>query len=922
MSSFTNLHPDVAASILTAEDVADLANVTDPQEGDIRYVKDVGLLYTYNGSAWVAGAGGGVQPPSPAISTDGAVVRWDGTGATAIQDSPVTISDGGVITGATSISVDSLSLTDGRVNTSSGPLRLNAASDQIFVDADLTLRDNTTLVFLDADGSNSITVSIPAVVTTSRSPQIPDGTGDFVLTTAAQTLTSKTIVAASNTIATAASGNLTSTNLNAALAELQGDIDTRATTTALSDHITDTTDAHDASAISNIPSGNLLATDVQDALNELQSDVDLRELASNKGISGGYASLDGGGKIPVTQLPNSIMEYLGTWVASTNTPTLANGTGNAGDVYIASDTGTVNFGAGNLTFAAGDWVVYSGAVWEKSINSNAVASVFSRTGAVVSANGDYTASQVTNVPSGNLAAVTTQAAINELQTDVDTRVLRSGDTITGNVGIGTAPTAKLDVDAVSTSVTGIKVKAATGQDTIQYLSSAGVNLYRANYDGFQVHHYYGSVNTHNLGNNSYNFESLGSGYVLISRLYIDGAQSNPDSRQIRMGGLTYATAVHPLTDMSIGMTSFAWDGSSGSNITSGAQIKFTQLTANAGDARLDIGALTPSISVLTSSGNVGIGTTNPLSPLHIQDATTSTSTRIIKTSTTGRGLLISMPAGSGSSGLEITHAGSGVGLSISTGISSGTALELSNNSSTNATASLQNSHASGTLLDLRGATSGSIKVQVPNAITSHTLTLPSAQGAAGSIVQNDGSGILSWATTLPIANGGTGQSTAQLGINALAGAVTDNRVLQGNGTNIVLGQIDDPTFFLAGAAATAGGIGILSYYKEEDLNISNLGSFNVGQPVMRITRTNKTVTLTWPSLAHTSTTNAVSSATFIPVEYRPAHEVNNVYLASASFVRNITLGSGGQLNFEYFNWAGVGTADISTRPGTLTWVID
>lgn len=43
-----------------------------------------------------------------------------------------------------------------------------------------------------------------------------------------QTLTNKTVVAASNTITTAASGNLTATELNAALAELQADIDTRA----------------------------------------------------------------------------------------------------------------------------------------------------------------------------------------------------------------------------------------------------------------------------------------------------------------------------------------------------------------------------------------------------------------------------------------------------------------------------------------------------------------------------------------------------------------------------------------------------------------------------------------------------------------------------------------------------------------------
>jgi hypothetical protein len=46
-----------------------------------------------------------------------------------------------------------------------------------------------------------------------------------------------------------------------------------------------------------------------------------------------------------------------------------------------------------------------------------VSSVFGRAGAVVSANGDYTASQVTNVAAGNIAAITVQAAINELDTE-------------------------------------------------------------------------------------------------------------------------------------------------------------------------------------------------------------------------------------------------------------------------------------------------------------------------------------------------------------------------------------------------------------------------------------------------------------------------------------------------------------------------
>ncbi len=52
-------------------------------------------------------------------------------------------------------------------------------------------------------------------------------TGDIVGTSDAQALTNKTLVVASNTVTTAAAGNLVSTELNAALNELQLDIDSR-----------------------------------------------------------------------------------------------------------------------------------------------------------------------------------------------------------------------------------------------------------------------------------------------------------------------------------------------------------------------------------------------------------------------------------------------------------------------------------------------------------------------------------------------------------------------------------------------------------------------------------------------------------------------------------------------------------------------
>jgi hypothetical protein len=149
----------------------------------------------------------------------------------------------------------------------------------------------------------------------------------------------------------------------------------------------------------------------------IQTQLDAKVDESREGQSNGIATLDAGGKIPSAQLPSTVMEYKGNWDASANSPTLADGTGDTGDVYRTSVAGTRNLGSGSQVFAVGDWVVYNGTIWQLSPNSNAVGSVFGRVGTVVSASGDYTASQVTNVAAGTIAAVTVQAAINELDGD-------------------------------------------------------------------------------------------------------------------------------------------------------------------------------------------------------------------------------------------------------------------------------------------------------------------------------------------------------------------------------------------------------------------------------------------------------------------------------------------------------------------------
>lgn len=105
--------------------------------------------------------------------------------------------------------------------------------------------------------------------------------------------------------------------------------------------------------------------------------------SSEKGANNGVATLDAGGKVPVSQLPNSVMEFQGQWNASTNSPSLADGVGNAGDVYRVDTAGTQNLGSGSQTFGVGDWVMYSGSVWQKANNSNLVTSVNGQQGVVV-----------------------------------------------------------------------------------------------------------------------------------------------------------------------------------------------------------------------------------------------------------------------------------------------------------------------------------------------------------------------------------------------------------------------------------------------------------------------------------------------------------------------------------------------------------
>lgn len=79
---------------------------------------------------------------------------------------------------------------------------------------------------------------------------------------------------------------------------------------------------------------------------------------------GYYLKIGVNGNVEVSAISGA-MVYKGTWDASTNTPTLANGTGTNGWYYRVVVGGTQNLGSGNITFSAGDDVLYDGLVWQR-----------------------------------------------------------------------------------------------------------------------------------------------------------------------------------------------------------------------------------------------------------------------------------------------------------------------------------------------------------------------------------------------------------------------------------------------------------------------------------------------------------------------------------------------------------------------------
>ena len=116
------------------------------------------------------------------------------------------------------------------------------------------------------------------------------------------------------------------------------------------------------------------------------------------GMPGGSATLDGTGKLEISQLPDLTFgtQFNGLWDADTNTPTLTNASCGATDefYYVVSVPGNTTLGE-NTVWTGSDLAICVNGTWSKiQRDVEQVIAFNGRTGAVVPQLGDYDASQI------------------------------------------------------------------------------------------------------------------------------------------------------------------------------------------------------------------------------------------------------------------------------------------------------------------------------------------------------------------------------------------------------------------------------------------------------------------------------------------------------------------------------------------------
>jgi len=302
------------------------------------------------------------------------------------------------------------------------------------------------------------------------------------------------------------------------------------------------------------------------------------------------------------------VNYKGTWNASTNNPTLNSSpaASTKGDYYVVSTAGT-QFG---ITFAIGDWIISNGTAWEKVDLTDAVSSVFGRTGAVVGVSTDYSAVGITNTAIG--ASNPSTGAFTTVSASTPIAVASGGtgvstSTGTTNVVLSNSPTIVTPVIA--------QINDASGNETLKLASIASAvnevtieNAATGNAVHISATGGDASVGLHLAGKGASGYVNVQDSVDATKRIMFNAAGGTTNTRTM----LSSTQTVDRTLTLPDATGTLLYGGGPLGTPSSGT---VTNLTGTASiNINGTVGATTASTGVFTTlstSGNMGIGTSVP-----------------------------------------------------------------------------------------------------------------------------------------------------------------------------------------------------------------------------------------------------------------------------------------------------------------------
>ena len=469
---------------------------------------------------------------------------------------------------------------------------------------------------------------------------------------------------------------------------------------------------------------------------------------TEKAVANGVATLDGGGTVPVSQLPAAVLgalSYQGTWNASTNTPTLTSSVGTKGYYYVVNVAGSTNLN-GITDWQVGDWAVYNGTAWQKIDNTDAVTSVNGYTGTVVLGYGDITTGVVPVVNGGTGVTVSSGAnsvVLRDANVNINANALDDGYS---NIAASGTPIVLTTASVRRFTITG------SGGQTIKLpdattLTSGAIFQFDNNQSSGAI--------TVNNNSNTLIVSVPSGGFVLVNLLSNATAAGSWDRHDQAPSNVSWSTNTF---DYAGSFTSGTWNGNAVA-YNRGGTGQSSAFTAGG----IVYGSTTSALAV-TSIGTTG----QVLTSAGAGTPTWTTPTTGTVTSVTGTSPVVS--SGGATPAISMPAATTSV-----------------NGYLTSTDWTTFNNKGSGT-------------------VTSVSATVPSFLSVSGSPITTSGTLALTYSgTALPILNGGTGQTTASAAFNALSPLTTAGDTLYGGtsgaGTRLAIGTAGQVLTVNAGATA-------------------------------------------------------------------------------------------------------------------------